>query len=899
MKMKKGFLLGVLCLLLLAANVMAAFELDEDSSRIDINYLGGDFVSGVLNISFENQRNSNFSSNFKGGKSILDLFNGIGFERGSDYLCEPASCTDSFSRTGAGENTKSFNLGAKDAKSYGFFLNNADEINEFVINFSSDIGSRCENQLKIDLLGDGIIDFYNPKYVNDFCGEKNFGCFDDDDSVTSILGNVPYCENMTLEPGPAYRIGGIFSEIGNLDSIELSMYDSNGIWIGGKSDPPSANLPGGRFDVYTIIEHSAAEKFDAFICVRDSENSGNFKMKSRTSSESCGFFDSPSDKDKKFVVDYEIYAQKMKYGPIGEVRFDKEWFENFHTGKKLKKELENYLEDVYEGCEDCIIPMTLISPLEETQTIGLKSGKVRYKSPVGNREANKIYELNRRPFTIDSNDSFLMLDIEEMEFIVPERNGEVDFAIYLDSVELISEDLIVEVGFNFSVGPQVALIAQPTTFSAFTRMNISSSKWDFGDGSILNSGGSRVEHTYFEQGDFDLVVTLTNTENKVSVKRFKIKVGEPRASINRTLNDYENRIINIKRDIIALDEWFRDSVESSIQLSEIEGSVVSARNNYELSLQRNDPDENFIKILQGLIGLNVPIEIYASETGVLPLEIGFDTLDPKHAESLSGSSGSNQEELKSSIVSWYGNNYDAEVEYETISSLSEASRIIARIYDVKITPKGNSRGFLIIGETPSSIRFRQNYDYREISGGKAVAIPIVEDIEFIIVGQSAPVVERLGMYISPVISELGYSGKRFCIGEECEKEGFPWKFFLAMLGLLLVIVFITYVALQEWYKRYYERHLFKNKDDLYNLINFIYNSRMSGLKDNDIRDKLKVSKWKSEQIWYALRKIDGKRTGLWEIPVFKFFENKKVKSEIKRRQPERRVDARFIKRPSF
>jgi len=114
----------------------------------------------------------------------------------------------------------------------------------------------------------------------------------------------------------------------------------------------------------------------------------------------------------------------------------------------------------------------------------------------------------------------------------------------------------------------------------------------------------------------------------------------------------------------------------------------------------------------------------------------------------------------------------------------------------------------------------------------------------------------------------------------------------------LFLAFISYIVLQEWYKRYYEKSLFPNENDLYNLINFIYNSRVSGLRDSEIKSKLKGTGWSNEKITYAFKKIDGRRTGMWEIPLFKTFENKKVRTEIQKRQSGP-LDARFIKQPRF
>jgi len=48
--------------------------------------------------------------------------------------------------------------------------------------------------------------------------------------------------------------------------------------------------------------------------------------------------------------------------------------------------------------------------------------------------------------------------------------------------------------------------------------------------------------------------------------------------------------------------------------------------------------------------------------------------------------------------------------------------------------------------------------------------------------------------------------------------------------------------------------------------------------------KLKEKGWHNEQMIYAYKKYKGERTGMWEIPVFKFLENRKVKEEIELRK---------------
>ena len=64
------------------------------------------------------------------------------------------------------------------------------------------------------------------------------------------------------------------------------------------------------------------------------------------------------------------------------------------------------------------------------------------------------------------------------------------------------------------------------------------------------------------------------------------------------------------------------------------------------------------------------------------------------------------------------------------------------------------------------------------------------------------------------------------------------------------------------------------------------NANNQGLLKKEIFDRLLVLGWKKEQLEYAWSKYKGIRTGMWEIPVFKWVENKQVKQEIEKRKSE-------------
>ena len=95
---------------------------------------------------------------------------------------------------------------------------------------------------------------------------------------------------------------------------------------------------------------------------------------------------------------------------------------------------------------------------------------------------------------------------------------------------------------------------------------------------------------------------------------------------------------------------------------------------------------------------------------------------------------------------------------------------------------------------------------------------------------------------------------------------------------------VVYIILQEWYKRYYENYLFKDKNQLFNLITFMHNSLNQKLSRDQIFEKLRPLRWSNEQLVYAWKKLHGKRTGMWEIPIFISFEKYQIKKEIEKRQ---------------
>ena len=79
------------------------------------------------------------------------------------------------------------------------------------------------------------------------------------------------------------------------------------------------------------------------------------------------------------------------------------------------------------------------------------------------------------------------------------------------------------------------------------------------------------------------------------------------------------------------------------------------------------------------------------------------------------------------------------------------------------------------------------------------------------------------------------------------------------------------------------------------MVSYIESANKRGLKDKEIKIKLKKAGWSSEQVSYVMKKYVGKRTGMFEIPVDKvlnFFKRKKSPTRSQSRfrlPPPRRI----------
>ncbi len=924
-----------LIVVLVLVGLVCAKDFEFYEGYVEKSYTGGQFVKGELNMSFDEQENIRFESNFEGGVELYSLLGKMNYSEGVDFSCEPVSCVERYVVGDGGPidlESREFTLDG--TRLFGFEVNGGDleteGIKDFKLNITSDEPASCSNQVSIDLFDNGIIDFYNTKYVDSVCGSIKYGggseCYDDESAEdTKIEDNEDYfCQKIKLPVGPAYKVGvkmkkgrdesgsdkGPAMILSTFDGDEWVFRDEQGGFC--RLDLNDASTEEFR-NVDCIVNYSTLEEIEAFVCIlddsyEDSKVAHTIREDDSGSRHCGGAGKGPNNVD--IETDFAIYAVPLRYDEIKKVKFDNVLYKKLHDGAEIYDLIEEYIEDTYEGdCDDieCIIPFKIGGV--NGQQITLDDAKIRYD--IGRtKTSNDIYDIEKEPFLISSDeDAPLTLDIEKMRFKVPNKD-KADQRFWIkfdDDDELIDEEISITKGFEFTIGPRFALVKQSTQFTAYpsTDMNITGSVWKFTETVSLPSANEKSAYTYLESGEHEIEVTLTADDGRVATKRFVIIVGEPQLSAQLTLNKYKQRVTDIEADIVGFDDWIKAEITSLLNLEQTKNSLISIENDFK-KLKSTDSNEKFIKIINDLIVLELPKSVDVVQRGTLPGEIGFANINVNHIKTISGGTATYAEEdLVAGIISWSDANYGFEISFESIAVREDFGTTgLLNKYKISLVPKvgaGSDEAYLIIGQPYDSVDFKQaTYGQEKIGAGEGTSINLgtdrsIRNFEFLIAGAAAPSVTSLGVYISPKINVLDVVQRP----TEILVDGFPWGFFLIALIILVVFIFVAYIVLQEWYKRYYEKSLFKNPDNLYNIINFIYNSRASGLKDREIKKKLLGQRWKREQVNYAFRKIDGKRTGMWEVPIFKFFENKKVKKEIQKKHPGQRVDARFIKRSNL
>lgn len=888
--MKIYFLIAVS--LLLSFSLVSASFIKANIS-IEKNYSPGENLRGWINISLQNEQASSLLTAFNSSITILD------FLKNSDanYSCFPSDCQTGYTAS-TRETSKTFSLDSTTSrKIIGLKISGGiiSEISAFSMNITSTAGELSYPQLFIDILNDNETESeWKSHTASGNFGNEIYGCYNQNDSTEQAeITQTEYCEKVSLPlPYAAnMKIGvDIIAVPGKGGNVNFAMHIYNDNY---DSSCTASAVGSGKISCITNL--TVFKDKDFFVCIATKNSADNNKYKLNYEQTSpCGF----SGDYNGYSYDFPIFLQTGKYAAVGNFVLDNNELEKAESQvTDIKGYIADYISEKYnDNCTtECIVPIKFISGKQQTVTISYAS--LSYNTGLS-KTTHDLYDLTEESAKINMN--FQKLNLEKANLDVPSEYGKKTLSLKLNEQEIANQEIeIAKVPVIDYAIPLSAPAAMPVKFIVFVSAgNVTGYKWDFGDETVVETTTNSTYHTYNSTGTYSMKISVVNAAGESS-KTFSVSVVSPKDEINRTIAEKRKELNEAKKDIAAITGWYKAEIEKLADLGNIESTLAELEKKYAAA----SSSEAYVTIMTDLMELKVPSSLQSQvfSGAYLP---DTDKINPNYLIELGVKGVENPEDYKESIVNWIGEFLNINIEGKKYSLKYENEEVpILTSFVLKITPKKEfgKETYLIIQESYDSLVFKEEYKEKAVDDATSITFSELKEgeeksIEF--VSPEKIEITELALYISPEFSQLPETGSEISpcnydskcqkeLGENstnCPADCKSWTKTITYLIILLFIAFIVYIILQEWYKRYYEKHLFKNRNDLFNLINFINNAFAQRLGKDEIIRKLKAYGWTGEQINYAIRKVLGKRTGMWEIPIFRWFEKRKMRDELRKRQ---------------
>ncbi len=869
------FLIGFVC---------AGFEVGDLSHSILKEYGPGENIQGWVNLSLNNEPTNSLFSDLRGNS--ISLIKLLKQNNGFDYSCNIEDCESDYSSK-KGETLKSFELDAGETTLVGFKLDGLiDSIISVNFTFRSNAEPSCFNQLQIDILNDGTNELGNTQSFDYECTSRK-GCFNENKETRDygFQGTTPYCQRIKLSESPSFKIGAWVKREGVSNELEMSIYDGTtrvaSCDLGEISDVGA--------EVTCDVDYLVTEQRDFYVCISAKTSGGN-KIRGYTSgSNLCGFYGLPIQEER---AAYDIVAKGKQFDSVGTIDVTN----NLPSGETFSAVIQDYLSARYGSSggdidcvtTSCIVPLKFISGENQdtVQTVRLTDLKISYLEE-GPTSENKFYELDENPAKVNSDFQKLFLDYGN--FSVQENFGNTTFQLKLKNVGVFSEPISIErIPTVVSLSPMTVAAAYPTEFVVLVDQHNSNNSianyvWDFGNGDADTTTTNKATYTYNSTGKFDLSITITDSRGFSSSKTFEIEVEIPIKVANELLTKKREYLNKIKTQISEFARFHQLSLNSTLNISNLESTLIVIQ---ELNASANS-DEDYIEIVSALFELEIPesiaVEKRADSVTFFPNE---NEIDLDVLKAIGGGDYEDRSRYVEAILAWNQENVDTKITFkEFTAKYGGVNYPFLRIFEISINDKKLiEESFYFVVEDLDNLMFKEDYSQRENSGFIYTQLSLPQTISFSTTEEADFV--TLPAFISPGLSDL-------VIGSQLDEEGMSkWVMFILIMVLLIALGFATYIFLQKWYKNKYEKHLFKKKNDLYNMVSYVASEKKKGSKEGDIKSKLKKSGWNSEQVNYVMKKYAGKRTGMLELPIQKILGKTKTPPSPKRK----RFDPRFRKK---
>ena len=859
--------------------ISASFENGNLSHQIKNEYIRGDFIRGWINISLDDvDLTATFETNNGSSITLSDLLNL------SNLIseCEVPNCDVDYVNISSGESTRVLDLVQDVPQLVGFkFNNNLNDISDINFTVSTNAQQNCFNQFKIDVLNDGSLDFKNEFGSGVYCNAfKTKGCFDDEkaSSNTFTLSTNPFCQRVELPESRGVRLGAYLIGTATKNSVGFRVYNLDGS-VNGLSCINESVLGTGEFfcDIEGFVSEETAEYY---ICVSGDSADEIYIPGYEDYSNGCGFYGIPTRPE---VASYNLTAYSHQFA--GNI----EDFSLVDKNTNFINEVKSYIVSKYGSLDcankNCIVPIKILPGVNQRMTFSNLKGKEVVAGGPRNM-LNLFYNLSEVPLKYNSGFQQIYLDNASLSV----GTGDV-FSLSLDGKEIFSQDIEVKVVplINFLV-PLITAATVQTEFAVsayFPGINasITNYHWDFGNGDFRDTSTNSVNYTYDSVGNFDLMITLTGSNNLTSSKNFSIIIKPPIEVVETVLNEKLNSLDTLKSQVKTFSVFTQTSLQPILNLVDAENKLTKIKISFDNAVPGVE-DVYYINLMKDLFEINLPNSIKISKSAkMLPFFPSEKNINLDVLKSLEGDYDVNRkQDYSDAILLWNINNLANTIDYTEISAeYGDGLETILNVFELNINKKIDSEttSFFILKKI-DSFKFEKNYNKRELDNYIFISLDTNSKITFSTTEKIS--FSDLPLFISPMIGNLNVSKKIV------EEEGISkWVLFGLIISFLILVAIVIYIILQRWYAKKYEDYLFKNKNDLYNLISFIENAKKNNITNDKIITSLKKSGWKGEQLRYIIRKYLGKRTGMLEIPIEKILNLFNKKQTINQTIPQKNL----------
>jgi len=894
----KIYILAI-ALLLSLTTISATIELGNLSHSIHDSYTKMTPLRGWVNFSVTDEPGNTIISAFDSKITLSELMdkNDIGCDSVNPYECScfPSDCQSAFSTVDEPSKTKTYALGIT-TKLFGIEINeNVSEITNFRFNISTNADESCTIPLRIDLFDDGNVEYKSYEVSDEECFiDEPFGCFklSDKEGVVPI-GTTELCQKIIVPPLKGFKIGA--NIIGEDQSASFTMK-----FVGGGLDEECTMeaTSSGQVSCKLVLSTALTETTEAEICISASEGSAGKYSINFEKNNSCGFV---NDENME-AHDFEIFAKPLKYAPDSKIAFDDNLFEE-ETNVSLN--VFDYIDRRYGAkCDDgCIIPLRIYSGIPQSVTLSklIVDYNVGGLNTPGSNQTN-FTDINSTPALFTS--AFIDYDLDSADLLTPSDTNVTELELKIGDKSINQNISIIKIPSILNIVPSSVATLVPTKFFAIiSEPGNLTYTWNFGDNSVSQTTQTNaIQHTYGALGTYFLTLNITNEQGTTS-KTISVNVIAPFKAINDTIVDYRARLRSINNNLFVLSDKVQERVTKVLDTADLKSAINRIEGQYK-ELFETDSEE-LVKLMKQLIELSVPVSFGTSlEIKPSPFIQSSSKLD---VDIMGEFGGGNVEQDKidrypSAINQWLDENMDVTIESKSYSFhfMGGAEQTALSHITLKFNPtKSVSELYIVIEGDTNEIKFIGDYSERDIDENhfgitlRDLEPGIETKIEFI----HPEKIEFLNppISLSPEFKflELGFTpgvcnNNGVCDSKEnytnCRADCKPITRTIIFLVLLFLFAFIIYIVMQEWYKRNYQKRLFKKSNELFNLINFMSNGKHQKLSKEQIFKQLKSRKWSNEQLNYAWKKLHNKRTGMYEIPILRPFEKRKLKKELEKRK---------------